>query len=208
MIECSKCRVWYHNECTQITPSDAGRIRLFFCAFCSSTNPGLETVYKQSTDYAKEPSKPIFKAHAIISVYNLYTYHVLLEFYKILKFRVPYCLYELFTKHSPRREDHHGLYFIIPKNRLSFEKSTFIYQAILSWNSLYKSILTPENIELHKSCKIKGDQGSSILVTWDYSTSTSTFKARLKKIIIDHQHSPLTGTLLDWHKTDTLSHSA
>ena len=208
MIECSKCRIWFHTDCTQLAPSDAERIRLFFCALCSSTNPGLETVYKDSSDYTREPSKPIFKAHDIISVFNLYTYHVLLEAYKILKLRLPYSVYELFSKHSPRRGDHHGLSLIIPKTRLSFEKSTFIYQAILSWNSLYKSILTPVNIDLHKSCKIKGDQGRTTIVTWDYSTPTSTFKLRLKKFILTHQHSPSIGTAQDWRKEDTLSHSA
>jgi len=161
----------------------------------------LEPIYKESSDYAKEPSKPIFKSHNIISIFNLYPYHVLLELYKVLKFRIPYCIYELFSVQFSRRTEN-GISIKVPKTRILIEKATFRYQAILLWNLLYKSLLTPVNIDLHKSCKIKGEWGSISTTSFDYSTSVSTFKSRLKKLILTTQHSP--ASLECWSNNDTL----
>ena len=205
MIECSKCRIWYHTDCTELSAHDADHIRVFFCVYCISINPSLELIYKESSDFAKEPSKPIFKAHNIMSVFNLYPYHVLLETYNVLKFRLPYCIYELLNRHSSKRCDH-GLSFITPKTRLSIEKSTFVYQACLSWNLLYKSLLTPTSIDIHRSCRIRGDQGTTTAVIWDFSTPVSTYKLKLKKVILNHQHSLPSGTSENWTRNDTLLH--
>ena len=202
MIECTKCRVWFHTDCTELSATDANRLRLFYCAYCMSSNPSLELVYKQSSDYTKEPSKPIFKAHSIMSIFNLYTYHILLETYKVLKFRLPYCIYELL--HDQSSSNDHGLSFIIPKTRLSIEKSTFSFQAFLSWNLLYKSLLTPTNIKLHKSCQIKGDHGTTTVVIWDFTTPISTFKLRLKNHLLNHQHPTSSGTPENWTLNDAL----
>ena len=205
MIECTKCRVWFHTECTELSPSDTERLRSFFCVYCSSIDPSLKSIYKESTDYTKESSKPIFKAHDIMSIFNIYVYHVLLETYKVLKFRLPYCVYELLNNQSSRRKNH-GLSFEIPKCRLSLEKSTFTYQAMICWNLIYKSLLTPTTVEIHKSCQIKGSQGTLTAIIWDFSTSVLSFKSKLKKLLLNTQHS--IGTVEDWTKHDTLLYTA
>jgi len=199
MIECTGCRVWFHTDCTELSNHDADRIRLFFCAYCTSTNPNLQLVYKSASDYTKEPSKPIFKANNIMSIFNLYPYHVLLETYKVLKFRLPYCIFELFSCQLSKRND---TSFKVPKTRLVAEKRTFLYQAFITWNLLYKSLLTPTNIDLHPSCRLKGDCGTTSTTSWDFSTSASTFKFRLRKHIFTHQHS--SGETENWSIKDTL----
>ena len=83
MVECTRCRLWLHLGCTELTLQ---RLRLFFCAFCMSKDANLQLVYKEASDYTKEASKPIFQSNKILSVFNLYPYHVLLETYKILKY--------------------------------------------------------------------------------------------------------------------------
>ena len=94
MIECNKCKDWYHNTCLNLSESEINEILIFFCPECKAANPSHKIVRK---DYSKEHTKPLFKKYGILSVYNLYPYYNLLELYKILKFRTPYCMYELFN---------------------------------------------------------------------------------------------------------------
>ena len=163
-------------------------------------------MYKKSSDYAKEPSKPIFnKSHDILSIFNLYPYHVLLETYKVLKFRLPYCIYELFSNYSITRNQH-GLTMNVPKSSLLIERTTFSYQGIISWNLVYKSLLTPVSLDLHPSCRVKGDQSTITAIIWDYTTNIPTFKLRLKKLLLNTQHP--TDSPDAWSKIDTLLHTA
>ena len=203
MIECTRCRLWLHLDCAELTPQQSKRLRLFFCAYCISKDSNLQLVYREASDYAKEASKPIFKANKILSVFNLYPYHILLEAYKVLKFRIPYCVFDLFNKQSPTRANN-GLSFIIPKTRLSIEKSTFIYQSIKCWNSVYKSLLTPTSINIHKDCQIKGSHSRTTAVFYDYSTPISTFKLKLRNFLTLKQHS---GSTEEWSQHDTLLHA-
>jgi len=168
-----------------------------------SNDADLQLVFKEASDYAKEASKPIFQSNKILSVFNLYPYHLLLEAYKILKFRLPYCVFELFKNHSPRRANN-GLSFTIPRTRLSIEKSGFIFQAIKCWNSVHKTLLTSTNIQIHKDSQIKGSHSTTTAVFYDYSTPISTFKLKLRNFLTSKQHS---GPPDVWNQNDTLLHS-
>ena len=53
--------------------------------------------------FARENSKPLFNSHTIMTLHNLYTYHITQEAFKILKFRTPISLYSLFTR-SARKD--------------------------------------------------------------------------------------------------------
>ena len=44
--------------------------------------------------FIKEHTKPLFREHGILALQNLYTYHVYLELYKIMKFRAPISLFD------------------------------------------------------------------------------------------------------------------
>ena len=48
--------------------------------------------------YKKEPSKPLFKKHDLLTVHSLHKYHCLLEMFKIIKLHTPMPLYELFNR--------------------------------------------------------------------------------------------------------------
>ena len=82
----------------------------------------------------------------------------------------------------------------------------FRYQAIISWNLVYKSLLTPVRLDLHPSCHIKGDQSTITAIIWDYTTNIPTFKLRLKKLLLNTQHP--TDSPDAWSKIDTLLHTA
>ena len=77
--------------------------------------------------YCKEHTKPLFKEHEILTVQNIYSsYHCLIELLKILKFRLPISLYEVFN--LSKRKD---------TLLLTTTPSTdFTYKSSILWNSL------------------------------------------------------------------------
>ena len=58
-------------------------------------NPLLPLIMKTILLYTKEHTKPLFKSHITLTVHSLYVNHKVIELYKILKFRTPYCLFEM-----------------------------------------------------------------------------------------------------------------
>ena len=75
--------------------------------------------------YVKESTKPLFKAHDLLSVHNLYRHRCIMELFKIVKYRLPISLYELFNR-SNRRED----LFRTPS-----PSDNFIYKSASLWNT-------------------------------------------------------------------------
>ena len=196
MVECGKCRNWFHERCISETRSELKSILIYFCAFCLEENSNLKLIYR---DYSKEHTKPLFNSNHILNVYNLYPYHVLLELYKILKFRTPYCL---FTIYGDSGSTSRGLSIPVPKVSLASQKRTFIYEGIDFWNKFYKKLLTPFTIKLHNVHKLKHDSLDTELSYYDFSTSVAAFKSRLKELIIKAQGA---GTDNSWAPTNNLT---
>ena len=86
--------------------------------------------------YIKEHSKPLFSDQKILNARNLYTYHCINETFKILKFRSPIKMYEIF-KFSVR--DSKSLFLITPK-----PSDTFSYRSSALWGLLRKSLLVDD----------------------------------------------------------------
>ena len=74
--------------------------------------------------YAKESTKPIFKKHNLLTVYNLYRLRCITEFFKIMKYRLPIAIYTLFTR-SKRKDN----LLITPT-----PSHNFTYKAPWLWN--------------------------------------------------------------------------
>ena len=81
--------------------------------------------------YVKEHSKPLFNKNKILNLKNLYLYHCANETFKILKFRSPIVVHNLY-KFSTRGQ--RNLFTITPP-----PYNTFIYKSSVIWNSV-KSI--------------------------------------------------------------------
>ena len=143
MLECTKCRNWFHQECINLSKSEISEILLYYCDTCVAANDNLRIIYK---DFAKEHTKPLFNSYKILTIHNLYTYHTLLELYKLLKFRTPYCVYEIFNSFGERQMD---LNLHLPQVSLQCQKQSFTYQAIILWNKFYKKLIVPFTITLH-----------------------------------------------------------
>ena len=85
---------------------------------------------------ALEHTKPIFNEHKIMNLKNLYTYHTFMELFKVLKFRTPISINELF-KFCPKNQK---LLLIMPKVRLEVSKQNFVHRATKIWNEIIKYI--------------------------------------------------------------------
>ena len=196
MVECGKCKNWFHDSCINHTQTELNHILIYFCTCCLKNNTNLKIVYK---DYSKEHTKPLFNKHDILTVYNLYPYHILLEMYKILKFRIPYCIYEFFTFINANSNN---LLIQIPNVILRCQKQVFSYQGILFWNKLYKQILIPSKVKLHADHTTKLNLLDSVCIFFDFSTQVCTFKSKLKNILLIIQSS---GDDISWSPANYLS---
>lgn len=88
--------------------------------------------------YEKEKSKPLFNQLNILCVHNLYKYHCLLEFFKVLKTYTPKSIYSLFQISS--RKD---TLIITPKPSFNFT-----YKAASLWNNYRSKLLVANDIRM------------------------------------------------------------
>ena len=185
MVECNKCKNWFHEECIGMTDSEMKSLLLFFCENCLEENSQLNVIFKEKIDYTLEHTKPLFKSHNILTIHNLYPYYTLLELYKILKFRQPYCMYDIL---KPLRSDSKCLTLQIPETALSIQQKTFVYKSIVLWNKYYKLLIKPFTVPLHRDFGLKYDLSTIYTVNYDFSNKISAFKLELKNLLTMKQH--------------------
>jgi hypothetical protein len=119
---------------------------------CARCRP-IDKQYLDSEFYSKESTKPLFKAHDLLSVHNLYKQRCIMELFKIIKYRLPISLYELFNK-SNRRED--LLITQVPSHN-------FFYKSASLWNNFISSCGRKDFVT--SSCySIKSSLKKSLLV--------------------------------------------
>ena len=88
-------------------------------------NQKLESEY-----YIKEHSKPLFNENKILCLKNLYYYHCAIEVFKVIKFRSPVVLYEMYNFST---RSHKSLFLITPP-----PNETFLYKSSVIWNFVNK----------------------------------------------------------------------
>ena len=91
--------------------------------------------------YKKESTKPLFTKYKILAVVNLYKLRCIMEFLKIMKYRIPISLYSLFEMSS--RKD---TYMITPT-----PTHQFIYKSAWLWNE-FRKIIGLMNLDFSSSC--------------------------------------------------------
>ncbi len=82
--------------------------------------------------YRKESTKPLFTKHKLLAVQNLYKYRCIMEFFKIIRNKVPISLYCLFNM-----SDRKDAYLITPR-----PTHQFMYKSAWLWNEFRKIIGT------------------------------------------------------------------
>ena len=86
----------------------------------------LQEQILDSSFFDKEQSKPLFQANSILSLFNLYSYHCIMETFKILKFHYPIPLYSNYNISKRKQQT------LI----LSTPSKNFIYRSSVLWNSV------------------------------------------------------------------------
>ena len=81
--------------------------------------------------YCKEPTKPLFKKHDLLTVQNIYRLRCIIELAKIIKLEEPVPLY-LTLNRSKKNKNR----FLTPK-----PSDNFTYKAPCLWNCFYKKVL-------------------------------------------------------------------
>ena len=97
-----------------------------------TSNPSQHNETLNDDFYVKEHTKPLFNKHNILTIQNAFTYHSCIEIFKIMKYRNPIALYELFT---PSHRDLSNI-LLLPKF-----SHNFIYHAAKIWNVTSKTIV-------------------------------------------------------------------
>ena len=124
-------------------------------------------------NYELEHTKPIFKQLNILTVHNLYNYHVTIELFNIIKFRRPYTLFE---KLEVSRLN--NLALIQPKVRLNIRLHNFVYTSTLLWNTVRRYIFKSpplNNVGIQVPGSIPGS---------DITISITSVKNKLKCILL------------------------
>ena len=127
--------------------------------------------------YEKEHTKPLFNSNHILTVNNLYVYHCFIELFKILKFRQPYPLFELFK-------------LLLPQIRSTRFNSTYIHNH--TPNNASKS----SNIFTYRSAKIWNNYRTKLNIL-DFDISVYDVKNKLKCMLLSIQHA---GVKTEWNE--------
>ena len=128
-------------------------------------------------DYRLEHTKPIFNEHNILSLHHLHIQHTFMELFKIVKFRTPISVFEMF--HPSLRES--NISMRLPKINLDISKINFMFSASLIWNKLIGTLLN-KCLPGPTGLMVPGSSACS-----DMSTPISYVKNKLKNILLHTQ---------------------
>ena len=142
-------------------------------------------------NHVLEHTKPIFNNKNLLTLHHLYIYHTFLELFKVLKYKSPISICELFV-FSPRFSN---MLLTLPKIKNETVKHNFVFKASSIWNALIETLLN-KWLPNSRGIVIPGSSTGS-----DLSTSISIVKNKLKDVLLetqkfDPQHQ------LGWRKSD------
>ena len=92
--------------------------------------------------FEREHTKPLFSKHSLLTVHNLYSYHCCNELFRLLKYRTPISLFELFNL-SKRPGKETLLLSTLPSN-------SFVHKAASLWNT-FRQLLTLNDFNITQS---------------------------------------------------------
>ena len=141
---------------------------------CARTRP-KEAMRLDSKFYEREHTKPLFVKHSLMTLHNLYSYHCCNELYKVLKYRTPIALFDIFClSKRPGKET-----LIIT----TLPTDSFVHQASGLWNTI-RQILNINDFNItHNTfkCKLKNlilsSQGKGDIAEWNPSKNFLSSKS-------------------------------
>ena len=115
---------------------EIGYDRPQFYDSCARVGPYKEHIAEKTLSWKLEHKKPIFNEKSLVTLHHLYIYHTFCEIFKLLKYRIPMPIFQLFNNSSSEI----NLQLIAPKTKLDMAKKNFVLQATCIWNSLNKKV--------------------------------------------------------------------
>ena len=114
-------------------------------------------------DFSLEHTKPLFTENKLLTVHCLYYKFMLVETFKILKYRAPFGLYKIFKLwHNPRKVN---ITLNCPENSLMVSKQNFVRKACAIWNFFINDVLSKSIINKDVGYIIPGEEQNSDLTT-------------------------------------------
>ena len=98
---------------------------------CARTRP-YENQTLGTEFFVREHSKPLFNKHQIMTIHNLYYYHCTTDIFKIMKFRNPISLFNLFNLSKRLGKD---TLLVTP-----YKIDSYICRAGIIWNSVRQKL--------------------------------------------------------------------
>ena len=130
-------------------------------------------------NFALEPTKPLFNKHKILNLQNLYTYHIFMETFKVLKFRSPLSIRNLLS-FLPKSDK---MRLKVPLVKLNKTKHNFVSKSVEKWNDTSPEVFD-KCIPTSTGLLIPGSAKDS-----DLAASIGIIKGRLKNLLLSQQSS-------------------
>ena len=150
--------------------------------------------HKAKKEFLLEHTKPLFNEHKILSLHHLHIQHIFMELFKIIKYRTPISLYELFQK-SQRTS---SLLMILPRINLDISKQNFVFNGSFVWNKLISKLFDKCSPN-EKGIMVPGSTECS-----DLSAPISSIKNKLKVILFETQKLVTPGRNMEWMSDNKL----
>ena len=137
-------------------------------------------------DFSLEHTKPLFNCNQLLTMQSLYVHKSLTELFKILKFKTPIALSELFRlKHLQSSQE---MKLHVPPFNLDISRNNYIVNASTLWNTYVRHVLDSPVLSsltfMGKECEIiiPGSNKNS-----DLTMTVPLFKKRLKTYLLSIQ---------------------
>ena len=199
---CARTRTWIQPW----LESTHARKNALFLDFIKNPANEIKTEYDKLKKYIDEHrrrsfvlehTKPLFNKHSILSIKSLYILRTLTELFKILKYRLPMCLFSCFRFSLGSNNNR----LLPPKCVLGISMNNFVFSACSLWNKCIGQLLSKP--PLTQMCD---DMGNIVMViipgslkNSDLTCSVPTFKYRLKNLLFAQQRS---GDPVEWCNTN------
>ena len=142
--------------------------------------------------YCKEHTKPLFKAHDIMTVYNLYFYHCINDVSKILKFRTPMSLYSLFNLSNRVGKE---TLIILPKSSNSYiRRSAAIWNTVRNHLSLNAFTFKPNTLKSQIKVAILNAQSEGEPMEWNLTLNSLQQNSKILTLNLSTQENKQTIT--------------
>ena len=136
-------------------------------------------------------TKALFAEQGLLTVHCLYYKHTLLETFKILKYRAPIGLHQLFHLAEKR---HKESFRLSPSSKIksTIAEHNFVAKASAIWNFFVNDVLVSNKINENIGYIIPGETSNS-----DLSSSIAFIKEKTTRVLIDFQSRGLDS---EWEK--------